>query len=193
MKEIQIPIEISARHIHVTQEDLEILFGDGYKLSNLKDISQPNQFAAEEVLKLVGPKATLSKVRIVGPVRNQSQVELAATDCFQLGIESQVFRSGDLKDSPGGLTLVGSKGKVELNSGVIVAQRHLHISPKQAEEFGLKHLDNIKIRTNGMRGLIFDNVVVRSREGKDELAVHLDTDEANAAGVKHGDQGWLVK
>lgn len=193
MKKIKIPIEISARHVHLSESDLHVLFGEGYNLKVFKEISQPSQFAAEESLEVVGSKGAIKSIRVVGPLRSETQVELAVTDCINLGIEPKVFISGDLAGSPGGITLKGPAGQVKLLKGVIVAARHLHISPEQAASFGLKHLDRVKVKIDGIRGLIFGNVVVRSRDGIDDLALHLDTDEVNAAGINNGDIGWLVE
>lgn len=190
---MKIPIEISARHLHLAQHDLDILFGPNYELSVYKEISQPNQFASEEKVKLIGPKGELNNVRIVGPIRKETQIELSITDCYYLGIEPNIAISGDLDNSSGGVKVKGVAGEINLNKGVIVAKRHLHISPKQAKEAGLKHLDNVSVKIFGKRELIFNNVAVRSRKGIDNLALHLDTDEANAAGVKHGQDAELIK
>ncbi|XOU94718.1 MAG: phosphate propanoyltransferase [Candidatus Kerfeldbacteria bacterium] len=190
---MKIPIEISARHLHLSMHDLDILFGPNYSLSNFKEVSQPGQFATEETVKLVGPKGQIEKVRIVGPIRKETQVELSITDCFKLGTEPKIAVSGELDNSAGGLKIVGVAGEVNLEKGVIVAQRHLHISPTEAAKAGLKHLDTISVKINGVRDLILNNIVVRSREGIDKLALHLDTDEANAAAAKDGQQGELVK
>lgn len=190
---MKVPIEISARHLHLSKRDLDILFGPNYKLTNYKDVSQPEQFATEETVMLIGPKGQFDKVRIVAPIRTETQVELSITDCYHLGIEPNISVSGDLENSSGGLKLKGIAGEVDLEMGVIVAQRHLHISPTEAKEVGLKHLDNVSVKISGKRGLILDNIVVRSREGIDKLALHLDTDEANAAAAEHGQEAELVK
>lgn len=192
MTERIVPIEVSARHVHVSAEDVERLFGSGYALRSAKTISQPGQFAAEETVKVVGPKGSFERVRVIGPVRTATQVEISMTDGYTLGISPKVARSGVLDGSVGGVTLIGPAGEARLDSGVIAAQRHLHISPTQAKEWGLHHLDTISIRVEGERSLVFHNVVVRSREGIDELSFMLDTDEANAAGVKQGDRGVIV-
>lgn len=190
---MKIPIEISARHLHLSQADVNILFGKNYQLNSLKPVSQPGQFATKETAKVVGPKGVYEKVRIVGPVRPDTQVELSITDCFYLGIQPKILVSGDIENSVGGLKLIGPAGEVELRKGVLVAKRHLHISPSEAEDLKLKHLDVISIQTTGQRSVIFNNVVVRSRAGVDKLAMHIDTDEANAAGIKSGDFGEIIK
>lgn len=188
-----VPIEVSARHIHLSVQDRDILFGEGYEPKVAKEISQPGQFALEEMLKVVGPKNSFEHVRIIGPFRQYTQLEISMTDGYWLGIRPQIARSETLERSIGGVNLVGPQGEIELQSGVIVAQRHLHISPAQAKEWGLKDLGIVSIRAGGVRGLVFDNVVVRSRKGIDELSFMIDTDEANAAGVKQGDQGEIVE
>ncbi len=187
MKKVLIPIEVSARHIHLAAKDMEILFGRGHQLQQQKKISQPGQYAAQEVLKVQGPKGALADVRVVGPTRSTTQVELSVTDCYALGVQPHLLVSGDLRASGGGLTLVGPAGSLELKSGVIVPIRHLHIAPDQAAKLHLRHLETISLRAGTKRNVIFNNVTVRSREGIDALALHLDTDEANAAGVRHGD------
>jgi len=190
---MEIPVEISARHLHLSPENLKILFGPEVKLKVAKEISQPGQFAAEQCLRIVGPKGNFEKVRVVGPTREHTQVELSITDCFKLGIEPKIAISGDYDNSLGGVELVGPVGRIKLEKGVIVAQRHLHISPNKAAELGLSHMDIISVKAKGQRSIIFNNVVVRSREGIDEMALHLDTDEANAAGLKPGDTVTLEK
>ncbi|MFA6098595.1 MAG: phosphate propanoyltransferase [Patescibacteria group bacterium] len=193
MANIKIPIEISARHIHLGNNDLEKLFGKGYALQPLKKISQPGQYAAKEALKVVGPKNLFKEVRIVGPNREKTQFELSVTDCYYLGIKPMLALSGENGGVNDSVTLVGPAGSVELKTGVIVAKRHLHITPSLAKDWGLKHLQEVAVRIEGERKLVFNKVIVRSRAGVDDLALHLDTDEANAAGIKPGDQGILLK
>lgn len=190
---MKIPIEVSGRHLHVTHQDLETLFGPGTTLRTAKTISQPHQFAAEETVQAIGPKGLFPNVRIIGPERSATQLEVTVTDCYTLGVTPFVSVSGELDGTPGGVELVGPAGTVQLQRGVIVAKRHLHISPAHAASLGIKHHDLVTIRTAGPRGLVFNNVVVRSRAGVDELAFMLDTDEANAAGVKQGDWAELVE
>jgi putative phosphotransacetylase len=186
----QVPVGISNRHLHVTQTDLETLFGKGYQLTPTKDLSQPGQFACEETVNLIGPKSTISKVRILGPVRSATQVEISRTDSFPLGIAPPVRDSGSISGSAG-VTIEGPKGRVELKEGVIIAQRHLHLHTNQAKELGLKDKALISVKFDGERGVVFNNVLVRvsPKFAKD---LHLDTDEANAAGLKNGDLGTII-
>jgi putative phosphotransacetylase len=188
----QAPLEISARHIHISEKDLDILFGHGYQITVAKKVSQPGQFSSQEMIELVGPKGSIKNVKIVGPVRLQTQVELSMTDARALGVKALLKVSGDLEASLGGLKLIGPEGEIELNRGIIIAKRHLHIQPELALEWGIKQGDVVKVKVNGERALIFDQVVVRSREGVDALAIHLDTDEANAAGIMGGEMGEII-
>ncbi len=178
---MKVRVEISARHVHLSQADLEKLFGIGYQLKKIKDLSQEGEFAAEETITLVGPKRKLENLRVVGPARQATQVELAYTDAFSLGIDAPLRLSGDLEGSAGA-KLIGPAGEVELKEGVIVAKRHLHINPSEAAELGIKNNDVVKVAVGGERGLVFDNVVVRIKPTF-HASVHLDTDEANAAGL----------
>jgi len=171
--------EISGRHLHISRADLDKLFGQSYQLKKIKDLSQPGEFAAREQVEVIGKNKI--KMRLVGPVRKKTQIELSLTDCYQLGVKPVVRVSGDLTATPGGLILRGPKGKVVLRSGVIVAQRHLHLPTDQAKVWRLKNGQMVKARVGGSRGLIFDNIVVRV--GNYATRIHLDTDEANAAGL----------
>ena len=190
IKSGSIPCGVSNRHLHVSQQDLETLFGKGYELKSLKPLSQPGQFAAEETVLLVGPKGSIEKCRILGPVRPATQVEISTTDSFKLGVKPVVRDSGDTAGTPG-CVLVGPKGAVTLKEGVIIAARHMHISTVEAAKFGLKDMDRIAIRTSGPKSVIFNNVLVRVSD-KFALDFHLDTDEANGAGVKNGDMVEIV-
>ena len=180
MKNIKVKVEVSARHVHLCQADLEKLFGAGYQLKDVKNLSQEGEFAAEEKITLVGPKKQI-EMRVVGPVRQATQVELAYTDAFSLGIEAPLRVSGDVAGS-GGAKLIGPAGEVDLKEGVIVAKRHLHINQKEADELGLKIDDLVKVAVTGERGLIFENIVVRIKPNF-HMSVHIDTDEANASGL----------
>lgn len=180
----KVPVGISNRHIHLSQEDLETLFGPGYELTIKKDLSQTGQFAAEETLTIEGPKSSIERVRILGPTRKETQVEVSRTDAFTLGVQPPVRDSGSLEASPG-LTLVGPKGKVELKQGVIIAQRHIHMNEEDAEKFGVKDKELVSVRTGGDRGVTFENVLVRVRDDF-VLEMHIDTDEANAAMLANG-------
>ena len=174
-------IETSARHIHLTQETLEKLFGEGYELTVRKPLSYPGQFASNERLTVVGPKKEMANVSILGPVRKADQVEVSATDARTLGIAAPVRESGDVKGS-GACKLVGPAGEVELSEGVIVAKRHLHVTQEDAEKMGVKDKEIIKVACGGEgRKLIFDDVVVRVNVGG-ATTMHIDTDEAQAAG-----------
>jgi putative phosphotransacetylase len=190
IKSGSIPCGVSNRHAHVSQQDLEALFGKDYKLTPMKDLSQPAQYAAEECIMLVGPKGVIEKCRILGPVRPATQVEVSTTDCFKLGVKPVVRDSGDTANTPG-CVIIGPKGAVTLKEGVIVASRHLHMSDKDAVNFGLKDMDRIAIKSNGPKSVVFNNVLVRVSE-KFALDFHLDTDEANAAGIKNGDMVEIV-
>lgn len=185
-------VETSARHLHVTKEVLEALFGEGYTLTPKKDLSQPGQFACEERVDVVGPKRTIAGVSILGPVRPETQVELSLTDARSIGVKAPIRESGDIAGS-GACKLVGPKGEVELSEGVIVAKRHIHMTPADAEVFGVKDKEivSVKIDDNG-RGLTFGEVVVRVSE-KYALAMHIDTDESNAACVAPGTMAEVVK
>jgi putative phosphotransacetylase len=185
-----IPVGVSARHVHLSKEDLETLFGAGYELTVRKDLSQPGQFASEETVEVVGPKRSFPKVRILGPVRSKTQVELSLTDCFSIGVKAPIRESGDIAGS-GSVKLIGPKGEVTIPEGVIVAARHIHMVPEEAEKFGLKDKQKVSVKTEGERGLIFNNVVVRVREDF-ALELHLDTDEANAAGLSNGAKAIIL-
>ncbi|MBQ6256242.1 MAG: phosphate propanoyltransferase [Clostridia bacterium] len=190
----QFIVETSARHVHVTQETLEILFGAGHTLKPIKDLSQPGQFASEEQVDVVGPKNTIKRVRILGPVRPENQVELALTDARSIGVTAPVRESGDVAGS-GACKLVGPCGEVELTQGVIAAKRHIHMTPADAEQFGGKDKDVVSVKiippVKG-RELIFGEVVVRVSP-KFSLAMHIDTDESNAACAVNGTMGEIVK
>lgn len=184
-------VGISARHVHVTQKDLETLFGPGAKLTVFKDLSQPGQFASNEKVTLVGKKGRFENVRILGPVRKQTQVEISKTDSFALGIEAPVLQSGSL-DEAAPVTIIGPAGSVELAHAVIVAGRHIHMSPEDAEAYGLRDGQIVKVKTSGPRAVIFENVLVRVHP-EFALDLHIDTDEANAAGLKNGDVVEIIK
>lgn len=185
-------VETSARHVHVTQEDLYTLFGEGYELHNKKDLSQPGQFACEERIDVVGPKRTLSNVSILGPIRKATQVEISLTDARSIGVNAPVRESGDIAGS-GACKLVGPNGEVEISEGVIAAKRHIHMTPADAAKFGVSDKEIVKteITTDG-RSLVFDDVVVRVSENF-ALAMHIDTDESNAAGCGRETFATLIK
>ncbi len=184
-------VETSARHVHVTKEDLETLFGKGYELTVKKMLSQPGQFASNEKVTIVGTKGQMT-ASILGPVRSASQVEVSLTDARSIGVTAPIRESGDIAGS-GSCKLVGPCGEVELKEGVIAAKRHIHMTPADAEAFGVKDKDevSVKVETNG-RSLTFSDVVVRVSE-KFALAMHIDTDESNAGCVAPGTMGEVIK
>lgn len=184
-------VETSARHVHVTQEHLETLFGKGYELTKKKDLSQPGQFACEERVTVVGPKKELAGVSILGPVRPETQVELSATDARSIGIVAPVKESGDIAGS-GACKLIGPAGEVEISEGVIVAKRHIHLTPADAEELGVtdKQVVWVKLETPE-RSAILGDVVCRVSD-KYARAMHIDTDESNAVGAPRQLLGTIV-
>ena len=184
-------VETSARHVHLTQADIETLFGAGYQLTNKKDLSQPGQFACEEKVTVIGPKGSL-KASILGPARPASQVELSLTDARTIGLAGVPVReSGDIAGSVG-CVLEGPCGKVELKEGVIAAKRHIHMTPADAEVFGVSDKDIVNVKLDTARPLVFGDVVVRVSE-KFALAMHIDTDESNAACAFGTVYGEIVK
>lgn len=184
-------VEISARHIHVTKEQVAILFGEGHALTAKKALSQPGQFACEEKLTIVGPRGEL-KASILGPERKEAQVELSLTDARTLGVEAKIRESGDIEGTAG-IKLVGPCGEIELQKGVIAAKRHIHMTPADAEKYGVSNgeIVNVKVETEG-RSLVFGDTVVRVRDDF-ALAMHIDTDEGNAAGIKGSAMGEIVR
>lgn len=184
-------VEISARHVHVSEKDLEILFGEGYKLTVKKELSQPGQFACEERVTVVGPKKELVGVSILGPCRKETQVELSLTDARSIGIKAPIRESGDIEGSAG-CKLVGPKGEIELTKGVIAAKRHIHMTVADAEKYGIsdKQIVSVKIPT-AERSLVFDDVVARVSDSY-ALAMHIDTDEANAAAIPGSCTGVIL-
>jgi len=187
-EKIIVPVEISARHVHLTQKHFEKLFGKK-KPTFLRKLSQ-SQFAAKETVDLVFKDRVIKNVRIVYPFRKKTQVELSLTDAIYLKIKPVFRLSGDLKNTPG-IKIIGLKGEINLKEGVIVPLRHLHLSPEEAKKLNLKNKEKIKIRILGKRALIFENVIVRVKKGFN-LALHLDTDEGNAAGIPKKGKGILI-
>ena len=185
-------VETSARHVHLTQEHLEALFGKGATLTHKKDLSQPGQFACEERVTIVGPTRELAGVSILGPVRPATQVELSATDARSIGVDAPIRESGDIAGS-GACKIIGPKGEIEISEGVIVAKRHIHLTPADAEELGVKDKEIVwvKLDTDG-RKAIFGDVVVRVSE-KFARAMHIDTDESNAVSAPRSLEGEIVK
>lgn len=189
----QVLVEISARHVHLSQADLETLFGEGYELTVKKMLSQPGQYACEERVKVVGAKSEFPAVSILGPVRKETQVELSLTDARSIGVQAPVRESGDLEGS-GFCKLVGPKGEIEIEKGVIAAKRHIHATTKDAEEMGIENgqIVSVEIPTANGRNLTFGDVVVRVSDSY-ALAMHIDTDEANAAGMAPNTMGTVIK
>lgn len=185
-------IETSARHLHLSKQHLEILFGEGYELTPKKDLSQPGQFACAERVDVVGPKRTLSGVSILGPVRDATQVELSLTDARSIGVNAPIRESGDIAGSAG-CTLVGPKGTVEISEGVIAAKRHIHATPEDAAKFGVSDKQIVSLKVSSPeRSVVFGDVVVRVSP-KFALAAHFDTDEANAAALSGQVYGEIIK
>lgn len=185
-------VEASARHCHLCREDLDVLFGKGYELTVFRDLYQPGNFAANELVTIIGPRSrVISNLRILGPLRKRSQVELAFTDAIMLGISAPIRLSGDIAGTPG-CFLMGPKGICELKEGVIRAAIHAHMNPKEAEYFGVKHKDIMKLRVGGEASTVFNRVQVRV-DPTTRLNVHMDTDEANACGLHLTDDFELYK
>lgn len=180
---------VSNRHVHLKQEDVEKLFGPGYRLRKLRDLMQPGEFASQETVDVLGVKGTLKKVRILGPVRKYSQVEISRTDSYTFGVQVEVRDSGDLKGTAGA-RLIGQYGSVELKEGVIVARRHIHMTPEDTQVFKVKDGQTVRVRTCPPRSVIFEDVLVRVGE-RYCLECHIDTDEANACDLKSGAEVFL--
>ena len=186
----KVPVGISNKHLHLSQEDLEKLFGAGYELTFKKALVQPGQFAAEEQVVVVGPKGE-TKLRVLGPVRAETQIELAATDARTLGFKAPVRESGKLDGTPG-CKIIGPKGEIEISKGVMIALRHIHLTDEQAKEAGVADKQFVSVKVGGERGLVFDNVLIRAGE-KHFKEFHVDTDEANAAGLANDQEIEIIK
>ena len=184
-------VEASGRHVHLSRKELDALFGTGYELTKAKDLSQPGQYASKERLTVVGPKGAFHNVVILGPVRKESQVEVSLTDCLQLGVKAPIRESGDIEGTPG-IVLVNGDKSVSLDKGLIVAKRHVHMTPEDAEKLGVKNHDIVKVKVEGARPLIFDDVVIRVSP-KFATYMHIDYDEANACGFSKGVRGRIIK
>ena len=182
-------VETSARHVHLSQEHLEILFGAGYELTKKKDLSQPGQYACEERVTIVGGKKEMPGVSILGPVRKATQVELSLTDARSIGVAAPVRESGDIAGS-GACKIIGPKGEIEITEGVIAAKRHIHATPADAEALGVENGQIVNVKIG--RSLVFGDVVVRVSDTY-ALAMHIDTDESNAAGCGREVYGEIVK
>ena len=191
--DLTIPVGISNRHIHLSRQDLDTLFGAGYELTPIKDLSQPGQFACKEQLTIIGPSMRpIEGVRVLGPVRKESQVEISVTDSFVLKVKPPVRESGSLKDSAP-ITIIGPKGIVTLKQGCIIANRHIHMSPDDAAKFGVKDCDYIDVDVcSGTRKTRWFDVQIRVHKDF-RLEMHVDTDDANSAGIKNGSTVTVVK
>jgi putative phosphotransacetylase len=186
----KVPVSASNRHIHLSPEHVERLFGRNYQLTKLKDLSQPNQFAAKETVTLIGPKGKISNVRVLGPARGQSQVEVSLFDGFTLGVKPPIRNSGDIKGSEQ-ITIQGPRGQIHIEEGLICAARHIHMHPSDSDAFGLVDGDLVQVKVDGPRGIIFSNVLIRVSP-RYKLEMHIDLDEANAAHIKNGHFGEIV-
>ncbi len=191
MENLKILVETSARHVHLSAEHMAVLFGEGAKLTLKRELSQPGQFLSEERVSIVGPKSRMDNVAVLGPERKATQVELSLTDARALGVTAPVRESGDVAGS-GSITVVGPKGSVELAEGVIAAKRHIHLLPQTAEKYGLENGQTVKVTVEGARALTYDEVVIRVSE-KFADAMHVDIDEANAAGLSGVVYGIVTK
>ncbi len=187
----EIPVGISNRHVHLSQKDLESLFGKDYQLTKLKDLSQPGQYACKEVVTICGPKGAIEKVRILGPVRSKTQVEVLAGDCVKLGVASHVKLSGDLNGTPG-ITVIGPKGSVQIEEGLMVAQRHIHMTLEDARNLGVHDGEIVSIKFEDLRGGVYSNVAIRANNSS-QLECHLDIEEANAMGINSKSKITIVK
>ncbi len=188
----RIPVGLSNRHVHLSQEDIEALFGKGHQLTPIKDLGQPGQYACDEKVDLVGPKRTIKGVRVLGPARKESQVELSFSDGITLGLgDIPVKDSGMLEGTPG-IKLVGPNGEIDLPRGVIAAIRHIHMTPADAAEYGVKDKDLVNVPVEGQRGLVFNNVLIRVHDTY-ALEFHVDIEEGNAAGLKNGQLVDIIK
>jgi putative phosphotransacetylase len=185
-----IPVGVSGRHVHLSREHLDALFGAGYELTKKKDLSQPGQFASDETVDVITTKGAFARVRILGPVRKDTQIELALSDSVKLGITPPIRDSGNVAGSPG-VVLVGPNGTITLEQGAIVALRHIHMTPADAERFGVKDKDMVQVECLGERAMTMGQVLVRVSD-QYALEMHVDTDEGNAACLKTGQNVRIV-
>lgn len=185
LEDRQIPVGISNRHVHLSPEHVEVLFGSGYALTRANDLSQPGQFTCRETVTIVGPQGVQEKVRVLGPCRGRTQVEISISDCFKLGVRAPIRDSGDLGGSAG-ISIVGPVGSVTIPEGCIIANRHIHMHTSDAARLGLRNGDRVSVRAKGPRSVTYSEVLVRVSENY-RLEMHLDIDEANAVGLKNGD------
>lgn len=186
-----IEVEASGRHIHLSKKDKEALFGKGYELKKVKDLSQPGQYVCEERVSVVGSKGILSKVVILGPEREETQVEITLTDAVALGVKAPIRQSGEIQDTEG-VVISSGENKIKLEKGVIVAKRHIHLTPEDAQKFHVQDGEIVKVKVFGERPLIFEDTVVRVNKNF-KTVIHIDYDEANACGYKKGGYGFILK
>lgn len=186
-----IPVGISNRHVHLSQKDMDVLFGKDYSLTKLKDLSQPGQYACKETVTICGPKGAIEKIRILGPTRSKTQVEVLMGDCIKLGAVQHVRLSGDLSNTSG-ITIVGPKGSVQIEEGLVVAQRHIHMTSEDAKNLGVCDGDIVSIKCDDLRGGVYSNVAIRANDTS-KLECHLDIEEANAMGINSRSKIVIVK
>ncbi len=187
----EVPIGLSNRHIHLTEEHINELFGEENVLTRIKDLSQPGQYACAEKVDIIGPKGTLKGVRVIGPARSKTQVEILLSDAYTLGVKPPIKDSGDLCGCPSA-KIVGPKGEIEVDECIMVAARHIHMHVDDAKEFGVEDGQKVKVKIEGERGLVFDNVLIRVSP-KYALEMHIDIEEGNAAGASNGTMVELIK
>lgn len=190
-KSFNIPVGISNRHIHLSQKHIDVLFGKGYKLNKLKDLSQVGQYACKETITICGPKGAIEKIRVLGPKRSKTQVELSIGDCIKTGVKPNIRLSGDLNKTSG-ITLIGPKGSIQIDDGVIVAQRHIHMTPKHAKYFSVVDGELVSIQVEGLRGGTLNNVSIRAKDSY-RLECHLDIEEANSMGINSNSKIKIIK
>jgi putative phosphotransacetylase len=187
----EISVGVSNRHLHLSQEDLDSLFGNGYQLTKMKDLSQPGQYACKETVTICGPKGALEKVRILGPVRSKTQVEIMTGDCIKIGVASQPRLSGELHGTQG-IAIIGPKGSIQTKEGLIVAQRHIHMTLEDANRLGVYDGQSVSIKFNGIRGGIYSNIAIRANDAS-KLECHIDLEEANAMNINSLSKVTIVK
>jgi putative phosphotransacetylase len=186
----EVPIAVSNRHVHLSKEHVERLFGRGYQLNKLKDLSQPGQFACKETVTLIGPKGKVEKVRVLGPARGDTQIEVSLYDGFSLGITPPIRDSGDIEGTPS-VIIQGPRGQLKVEKGLICAARHIHMHSDDAVRFNVTNGQRVQVKVQGQRGVVFDNVLIRVSP-KYRLEMHIDLDEANAAQIKNGQIGVII-
>jgi putative phosphotransacetylase len=186
-----VPIAISARHCHLSKEDVETLFGHGYELTVRSELSQPGQFAANETVVIAGPRGSIEKVRILGPARSMTQVEVSQTDSIKLGLKVPLRISGDIADSAP-ITIIGPKGSIFKKEGCIIARAHIHMTPEDARAFNVKDGESVRVTAQGERPVTFEKIMIRV-SGRYKLEMHIDTDEANAGLIFPGQEGVVQK